>query len=153
MCKTWFTPPPHTHPKEKKKHRFFLKHPNQFLHPSFLSDPPTYPLPQIHIWGLYWLVLCVNLTQAGVITEKGASVEEVPPWAVGHFLSWRSRGVRLHYGWCHPWAGSLGFYKRASWASQGKQASLHGLCISSCFLTFLSSSPDFLWWWTALWKV
>ena len=29
--------------------------------------------------GLYWLVLCVNLTQAGVITEKGASVGEVPP--------------------------------------------------------------------------
>ena len=28
---------------------------------------------------LYWLVLCVNLTQAGVITEKGTSVEEVPP--------------------------------------------------------------------------
>jgi hypothetical protein len=28
---------------------------------------------------LYWLVLCVNLTQAGVITEKGASVGEVPP--------------------------------------------------------------------------
>jgi hypothetical protein len=26
-----------------------------------------------------WLVLCVNLTQAGVITEKGASVEEMPP--------------------------------------------------------------------------
>jgi hypothetical protein len=25
---------------------------------------------------LYWLVLCVNLTQAGVITEKGASVED-----------------------------------------------------------------------------
>jgi len=25
---------------------------------------------------LYWLVLCVNLTQAGVITEKGASLEE-----------------------------------------------------------------------------
>ena len=28
---------------------------------------------------LYWLVLCINLTQAGVITEKGASVGEVPP--------------------------------------------------------------------------
>jgi hypothetical protein len=28
---------------------------------------------------LYWLVLCVNLTQVGVITEKGASVGEVPP--------------------------------------------------------------------------
>jgi hypothetical protein len=27
---------------------------------------------------LYWLVLCINLTQAGVITEKGASVGEVP---------------------------------------------------------------------------
>jgi hypothetical protein len=28
--------------------------------------------------GLYWLVLGVNLTQAGVITEKGASLEERP---------------------------------------------------------------------------
>ena len=28
---------------------------------------------------LYWLVLCVSLTQAGVITEKGASLEEMPP--------------------------------------------------------------------------
>jgi hypothetical protein len=28
---------------------------------------------------MYWLVLCVNLTQAGVITEKGASLEEMPP--------------------------------------------------------------------------
>jgi hypothetical protein len=27
---------------------------------------------------LYWLVLGVNLTQAGVITEKGASPEEMP---------------------------------------------------------------------------
>ena len=29
--------------------------------------------------SLYWLVLCVNLTQAGVIIGKGASVGEVPP--------------------------------------------------------------------------
>jgi hypothetical protein len=28
---------------------------------------------------LYWLVLCVNLTQAGILTEKGASLEEMPP--------------------------------------------------------------------------
>jgi hypothetical protein len=28
---------------------------------------------------VYWMVLCVNLTQAGFITEKGASVGEVPP--------------------------------------------------------------------------
>ena len=31
------------------------------------------------LWTLYWLVLCANLTQAGVITEKVASVGEVPP--------------------------------------------------------------------------
>ena len=32
---------------------------------------------------------CVNLTQAGVITEKGASVGEMPPWdpTVRHFLN------------------------------------------------------------------
>ena len=26
---------------------------------------------------MYWLVLCVNLTQAGVITEKGSSLDEM----------------------------------------------------------------------------
>ena len=38
---------------------------------------------------LYWLVLCINLTQAGVITEKGASLEEMPPGdpVVRHFLN------------------------------------------------------------------
>jgi hypothetical protein len=38
---------------------------------------------------LYWLVLCVNLTQAGVVTEKGASLEEMPPEdpAARHFLN------------------------------------------------------------------
>ena len=37
----------------------------------------------------YWLILCVNLTQAGVITEEGASLEEMPPLdpAVRHFLN------------------------------------------------------------------
>jgi hypothetical protein len=30
-----------------------------------------------NIGTLYWLVLCV--TEAGVITEKGASLEEMPP--------------------------------------------------------------------------
>jgi hypothetical protein len=28
---------------------------------------------------VYWLDLCVNVTQAGVITEKGASLKEMPP--------------------------------------------------------------------------
>jgi hypothetical protein len=32
---------------------------------------------------------CINLTQAGVITEEGASSEEMPPWnpTVRHFLN------------------------------------------------------------------
>jgi hypothetical protein len=36
----------------------------------------------------HWLVLC-QLDTAGVITEKGASVEEMPPRdpAVGYFLN------------------------------------------------------------------
>jgi hypothetical protein len=40
-------------------------------------------------WHVYWLVLCVNLTQAGVITEKGASLEEMTAWdpTVRHFLN------------------------------------------------------------------
>ena len=28
---------------------------------------------------MYWPVLCVNLTKTGVITEKEASLEEMPP--------------------------------------------------------------------------
>ena len=38
---------------------------------------------------LYWLILCANLTQAGVTIKEGASVEEMPPWdaAVRHFLN------------------------------------------------------------------
>jgi hypothetical protein len=49
---------------------------------------------------LYWLVLCVNLTQTGIITEKGASLEEMPPWdpAVRHFSQLVIKGK----GWCHP---------------------------------------------------
>jgi hypothetical protein len=37
---------------------------------------------------LYWLVLC-QLDTAGVTTEKGASVKEMPPLdpAVRHFLN------------------------------------------------------------------
>jgi len=31
------------------------------------------------VYVLYWLVVCVNSTQAGVITEEGASLEEMPP--------------------------------------------------------------------------
>jgi hypothetical protein len=38
---------------------------------------------------LVYRLVCVNLTEAGVITEKGASVGEMPPQdpAVRHFLN------------------------------------------------------------------
>jgi hypothetical protein len=38
---------------------------------------------------VYWLVLCVNLTQARILTEKGAYHDEMPPWdpAVRHVLN------------------------------------------------------------------
>jgi hypothetical protein len=41
------------------------------------------------IVGVLAGVLCVNLTQAGLITEKGASLEGMPPWdpAIRHFLN------------------------------------------------------------------
>jgi hypothetical protein len=39
-------------------------------------------------WYMYWLVLC-QLDTAGIITEKGASLEEMPSRdpAVRHFLN------------------------------------------------------------------
>jgi hypothetical protein len=39
------------------------------------------------------------------------------------FFSISDQGGEAPCGWDHLWVGSLGFYKRASWASQGKQAS------------------------------
>jgi hypothetical protein len=47
----------------------------------------------------------------------------MPPWdpTVRHFLS-DQRG-KAPCGWDHLWVGSLGFYKRAGWASQVRQAS------------------------------
>ena len=62
---------------------------------------------------LYWLVLCVNLTQAGVITEKGASVGKMPPQDPGIF-SISDQVGRAPCGWDHLWAGSPGFYKKTS---------------------------------------
>ena len=74
---------------------------------------------------MHWPVLWVSLTQAEVITENGASLEEMRPWdpAIRHFLKNRGEGERAPCGWCHLWAGRLGFYKKANRASQGKQAS------------------------------
>ena len=64
--------------------------------------------------SVYWLVLCVNLTQAGVITEKGASggkcLHEIQLWGI---FSISDQGGRAPCGWYHLWAGALVFYKRA----------------------------------------
>jgi hypothetical protein len=43
-----------------------------------LSLPLSLSLSHIPIMTLYWLVLC-QLDTAGVITDKGASVAEMPP--------------------------------------------------------------------------
>jgi hypothetical protein len=47
-------------------------------------------------------------------------LHDIQLWSI---FSVGDQGRRPHCGWDHPWAGSLGFYKRASWASQGKKAS------------------------------
>jgi hypothetical protein len=56
---------------------------------SVVSTPVLASRILFWVPSVYWLVLGVNLIQAGVITEKGASVEEMPPWdpAVGHLLN------------------------------------------------------------------
>ena len=67
------------------------------------------------------------------------------------------KGGRAHYGWCHPWA-SPGFYKKASWANQGKQScKQHPFMASvsasaSRSLPCVSSCPDFLWGTAAMWQ-
>ena len=47
-------------------------------------------------------------------------LQEIHLWGI----FWISdEGERAPCGWCHLWAGSLVFYKKARWASQEKQAS------------------------------
>jgi hypothetical protein len=53
---------------------------------------------------MYWMVLCVNLTQAVVITEKGASLKEMPPQdpPVSYFSQLVTKGplwVVPYLGW------------------------------------------------------
>jgi hypothetical protein len=107
-----------------------------------------------NLWAQwYWLVLCVNLTQAEVITEKGASVEEMRSNCKA-FSQLVIKGGGPIVGGAIPGLVVLGSIRKKVEQARGSKpvTSLHGLCISSCFLTCLSSSPDFLWWWTAMWK-
>jgi len=43
------------------------------------NNQKLYPVLTPEAKGLYCLVLCVNLIHAGVITEKRAFLEEMPP--------------------------------------------------------------------------
>ena len=74
------------------------------------------------------LFVCFNLTQAGVIIEKGASVGGVPPWdpAVGVFSQLVIKGERPLVGGTISGLAVLGpIWEQAKQAraSQGKQAS------------------------------
>ena len=138
-----------------------------------------FPGPGLLYPGLLILALLasfiVNLTQARIITEKGASVKKMPLWnpAVKFSKLVINGGGLVHCGWCILWAGSPGFYKEARWARLEKQASKHHSsntsasalafrfqpCLSSC--TFckdgvwyesitqikLSTSPLAFWSW------
>jgi hypothetical protein len=60
-------------------------------------------------------VLCVNLTQLQLSQRKelqwGKCLQEIQLWGI---FSISDRGVGgVHCEWCHLWADSLGFYKRA----------------------------------------
>jgi hypothetical protein len=89
-------------------------------------------------WGEYilntylcWLDFFVNLTQARVIQEdasKRSGCRQV--YRTFSYLGmWEGLGF---CEWYHPWAGGPGFYKKAGWASQGKQASKQLLSPGSC---------------------
>jgi len=63
---------------------------------------------------LYWLVLCVNLTQLELSQRKELQLRKClhEIQLEGIFLI-SNQGGKAPCEWDHPWAGSLGFYKRA----------------------------------------
>jgi hypothetical protein len=52
--------------------------------------------------------------------QLGKCLHVIHLWGI---FSISDEGGKAPCGWDHLWSGSLGFYKRAGWASQGKQAS------------------------------
>jgi hypothetical protein len=78
-----------------------------------------------HTCPVYWFIFVCRLD-----TSWSYHRERSLPWGNASmrssckvFSQLVIKGGRSTCGWCHPWAGSPGFYKKASWASQGKQAS------------------------------
>jgi hypothetical protein len=117
------------------------------------------------VWDFLELELCTGRFCVSIWHKLELSRRKEPPLRkclheiqLQGIFSISDQGGKAHCGWCHPWAGSLGFYKKASWASQGKQASKQYPSVASVstpasrFLPCVSSSPDFLWWWIAMWK-
>ena len=64
---------------------------------------------------LYWLVLC-QLDTAGGITEKGASVEEMPEIQLQGIFSISDQGGKTHL-----WAGSLGSIREQAEQARGSK--------------------------------
>jgi hypothetical protein len=95
---------------------------------------------------LYWLVLCVNLTQTGVITEKGASVGGSTSMrsSCGVFSQLVIKEERPLVGGTISWLAVLGSIREQTEQARGSKPVKnipHGFCISSCFLTCLISCP------------
>ena len=68
-------------------------------------------IPKYYAVTVYWLVLCVNLTQARVARERSLSYKNsyrrssckiLSQWSV---IDWEGS---VHCGWYHPWPGGLG---------------------------------------------
>jgi hypothetical protein len=70
--------------------------------------------------------------------QLGKGLHVIQLWGI---FSVSDQVGKAPFGWSHLWAGSLGFYKRAGWASQGRQASKEHPSMAS------ASAPDF---WPAL---
>jgi hypothetical protein len=95
--------------------------------PHLLSDPvPSFHLPLMTIFISSSVLACfvstwhrLELSQRKEL-QLGKCLHEIQLWGI---FSISDHEGRTPCGWDHLWAGSLGFYKRASWTSQGKQAS------------------------------
>lgn len=91
------------------------------------------------------MVLCVNLTHVRVVREEGTSIEKMPLWERTQHVVGGASQV-----WCPE------FYKKACWASQGKQVRKQHLSMASALAPSsriqpcLSSCSDLLQW--GLWS-
>jgi hypothetical protein len=129
-----------------------------------------------------WLVICTTVflasfpqktnllsfgvTNGGVLADFMCQLDTSWSYHRKRSFSWGSASMRSSCGafsWLVTKGGGpivggaipglvvLGSIGRQAEQARGSKP-VSGLCISSCFLPCLSSSPDFLWWWTAVWK-